>query len=83
MKRLKFIVLATFLTSSTAIIAQDSTAVEAPVQDKLLSEAPKTAKAYPASEKNFIASAEWIENTALNAEEAKRKEQYALYGMAH
>ncbi len=47
----------------------------ASAQTALLSSVPETKAEFAATEKNFIASVDWLENTPLNENEAKRKEQ--------
>lgn len=44
----------------------------------LLVDVPKTREDFIASEKNVVATIDWLENTPLNQEEEKRKDQNAL-----
>jgi hypothetical protein len=46
--------------------------------DSLLSTVPKSTSEYLNTEKNALATINWIENTPLNQEELKHKQQYSL-----
>lgn len=48
---------------------------------ELLSSVPNTKEEFIASEKQVLASIDWLENTAINEEQGKRKEQNALLVM--
>lgn len=69
MKNLKLTFTVFLLALSIVSKAQDS---------KLLSELPETKEQFVASEQNVLATINWIENTPINEEKAKHKEQYAL-----
>jgi hypothetical protein len=45
---------------------------------ELLAKLPETKEEYTASEKNALASIDWLENTPIKEEQSKRKEQTAL-----
>ncbi len=45
---------------------------------ELLKELPKNKEEYLASEKNVLATIDWLENTPVHQEEQKHKEQYTL-----
>jgi hypothetical protein len=47
-------------------------------QAELLTELPQTKEQFIASEKNVLATINWLENTTVKNEEEKHKQQYAL-----
>jgi len=68
--RIRRLTLATFF-AVTAITSQAQ-------QTELLNELPQTKEQFIASEKNVLATIQWLETTPVKNEEEKRKEQYAL-----
>ncbi len=69
MKYLKITFTAFLLSLTTIISSQNS---------ELLSKLPETKEQFISSEKNVLATIEWIENTPIDQEKDKHKEQYAL-----
>lgn len=70
MKLLKFTVTSLLLTLTLSSFAQT---------EELLSEVPKTKQEFIESEQKVLATIDWLENTPINEQEAKHKEQYALF----
>jgi hypothetical protein len=46
--------------------------------DDLLTQVPKTKEEFIATEKNVLATIDWLENTPVNQDKEKRKNQYAM-----
>ena len=67
--RIRRLTMATFFIVA-AIISQAQ-------QAELLNELPQTKEQFIASEKNVLATIQWLEATPAKTEEEKRKEQYA------
>ena len=68
MIKIKTVLISTLLFCCTSLIhAQE-----------LLDELPTTKEAFIASEKKVLGTIDWLENTAVNQEEEKRKQQNAI-----
>lgn len=69
MQQLKTLLLSIFLLSSATTFAQGQ---------ELLDGLPTTKEEFIASEKKVLATIDWLENTAINQEQEKRKLQNAM-----